>query len=105
MAIIAAWHGTAGLLTGLAVTGAGIGGFVPANNASIMSAAPRSSAGVLSGVLNMTRALGTALGVALASLLYRSAGLTPCLLALAGVALLGSAAALASAAPANARRS
>jgi EmrB/QacA subfamily drug resistance transporter len=105
MAIIAAWHGTAGLLVGLAVAGAGIGGFVPANNASIMAAAPRSSAGVLSGVLNMTRALGTALGVALASLLYRSAGLTPCLLALAGVALVGSAAALASAAPANARRS
>jgi EmrB/QacA subfamily drug resistance transporter len=96
LAIIAAWHGTVGLLAGLAVTGAGIGGFVPANNASIMSSAPRSSAGVLSGVLNMTRALGTALGVALASLVYRSAGLTPCLLVLAGVALLGSAAALAS---------
>jgi EmrB/QacA subfamily drug resistance transporter len=104
LAIIAAWHGTVGLLAGLAVSGAGIGGFVPANNASIMSAAPRSSAGVLSGVLNMTRALGTALGVALASLLYRSAGLTPCLLALAGVALLGSATALASGARQPPRR-
>jgi EmrB/QacA subfamily drug resistance transporter len=103
MAIVAAWHSTVGLLVGLAVTGAGVGGFIPANNASIMAAAPRSNAGVLSGVLNMSRALGTALGVALASLLYRSAGLTPCLLALAGVALLGSAAAIASAAPAGAR--
>jgi MFS family permease len=103
MAIVAAWHSTVGLLVGLAVTGAGVGGFIPANNASIMAAAPRSNAGVLSGVLNMSRALGTALGVALASLLYRSAGLTPCLLALAGVALLGWAAAIASAARGGAR--
>jgi EmrB/QacA subfamily drug resistance transporter len=95
LVIVAFWPGTAGLLVGLAVAGAGLGGFVPANNASIMGAAPRSRAGVLSGVLNMTRALGTALGVAVAGVLYRSLGLTPCLLALSGVALLGAAAALA----------
>jgi MFS family permease len=90
-----------GLLLGLAVAGAGLGGFVPSNNASVMGSAPRERAGVLSGVLNMTRALGTALGVALAGLLYQGSGLTACLLALAGVALLGAAAALAAPSPAH----
>jgi len=104
LAVVALWHGLPGRLIGLAVAGTGLGGFVPANNASVMGAAPRTRAGVLSGVLNTTRALGTALGVALAGLLYRGSGLTPCLLALAGVALLGSAAALATPASQPPRR-
>jgi EmrB/QacA subfamily drug resistance transporter len=104
LVVVALWHGTIGLLVGLALAGAGLGGFVPSNNASVMGAAPRARAGVLSGVLNMTRALGTALGVALAGLLYRGSGLTACLLALAGLALLGAASALATPSPQPPRR-
>jgi hypothetical protein len=37
---------------------------------TVMSAAPRSRVGVLSGILNTTRCLGTALGVALPGLLW-----------------------------------
>jgi len=70
---IAAWHSTAGLLTGLALAGLGLGAFTPANNATIMGASPPGHAGVVSGVLNMTRGMGTALGVALASAIYTSA--------------------------------
>ena len=70
---IALWHGTPGLLLGLALTGFGLGAFTPANNATIMSASPKGHAGVVSGVLNMTRGFGTALGVALASALYIAA--------------------------------
>ena len=89
---------TPGLLTGLAVAGLGLGAFTPANNATIMSAAPAGHTGVVSGVLNMTRGMGTALGVAVASALYLAAagasssadgahGLTAALGALAGLAL------------------
>ena len=66
-------HGTGGLLVGLALTGLGLGAFTPANNATIMSAAPRGHAGVVSGVLNMTRGIGTAVGIALTSALYIAA--------------------------------
>ncbi len=61
--------GGAGLPVGLALVGAGLGAFIPLNNATVMSAAPRSRVGVLSGVLNTTRCLGTALGVALPGVL------------------------------------
>ena len=67
---IALRHGTIGLLAGLAVAGVGLGAFTPANNATIMSASPKGHTGVVGGVLNMTRGVGTALGVALASVLY-----------------------------------
>ena len=67
---IAAQHGTAGLLAGLALAGVGLGAFTPANNAAIMSASPPGHTGVVSGVLNMTRGLGTALGVALTGALF-----------------------------------
>jgi MFS family permease len=70
---IALWHGTIGLLIGLALTGLGLGAFTPANNATIMSASPPGHTGVISGVLNMTRGIGTALGVALAGALYIAA--------------------------------
>jgi MFS family permease len=61
-------HTGAGLPVGLALTGAGLGAFMPVNNAAVMRAGPRSRAGLLSGILNTTRTLGTALGVALAGL-------------------------------------
>ena len=60
-----------GLFLGaLAVTGIGLGAFTPPNNAAIMGAAPAHQSGMASGVLNMTRGLGTSLGLALAGLAY-----------------------------------
>jgi EmrB/QacA subfamily drug resistance transporter len=54
----------------LAAVGMGLGLFVPPNNTTIMSNAPRSQAGMASGVLNMTRGLGTALGLGLTGLVF-----------------------------------
>ncbi len=70
---IAVQHGTGGLLAGLALAGFGLGAFTPANNATIMAASPEGQTGVVSGMLNMTRGLGTALGVAVAGALYAAA--------------------------------
>lgn len=70
---IAVRHAEGGLVIGLALAGLGLGMFTPSNNASVMSASPAGHAGVMSGVLNMTRGIGTALGVALASALYTAA--------------------------------
>ncbi len=86
MATAAAWHGVAGLLAGLALTGIGVGAFTPANNAAIMAAAPPGRTGVISGVLNMTRGLGTALGVAVASAIYAARGFTTALIMLTAMA-------------------
>jgi EmrB/QacA subfamily drug resistance transporter len=52
------------LVAALVVVGAGLGVFTPPNNAAIMGAAPPDRVGVAGGILNMTRALGTAFGVA-----------------------------------------
>jgi MFS family permease len=71
--VLAVWHATPGLLAGLALAGLGLGAFTPANNATIMAAAPPGHAGVISGLLNMTRGMGTALGVAIAGALYTTA--------------------------------
>jgi EmrB/QacA subfamily drug resistance transporter len=68
--VVALRHDTAGLLGGLALAGLGLGAFTPANNATIMAAAPTGHTGSVGGVLNMTRGLGTALGVALAGALF-----------------------------------
>jgi EmrB/QacA subfamily drug resistance transporter len=99
---VALWHSTTGLLAGLALAGLGLGAFTPANNATIMSASPKGYAGVVSGMLNMARGVGTALGVALASAVYLAAsgasaqrgslssagsGLTAALAALGSIAL------------------
>ncbi len=67
------WHHGLGLLAGLALAGLGIGAFTPANNAAIMAAAPERRTGLVSGMLNMTRGFGTALGVAIAAMLYTAA--------------------------------
>jgi EmrB/QacA subfamily drug resistance transporter len=50
-----------GLLT---LLGAGLGLFTPANNSTIVASAPPQHYGVAAGMLNMTRSLGTSLGVA-----------------------------------------
>lgn len=60
---------TAGWLAPLlAVLGVGLGVFTPANNTVVMAAIPARAAGTGGGLVNMTRALGTALGVALVTL-------------------------------------
>jgi EmrB/QacA subfamily drug resistance transporter len=59
----------AALLPPLAVLGIGLGLFTPPNNAAIMGAAPREQAGVASGVLNMTRGMGTSMGQAFTALI------------------------------------
>jgi MFS family permease len=103
---LAVFHGLAGRLTGLTLLGAGLGAFIPVNNATVMSAAPRERAGVSSGILNTTRSLAAAAGVAIAGLLYTALarphavgapgspassdrGLTVALLTLAAFALAG----------------
>jgi EmrB/QacA subfamily drug resistance transporter len=64
-------HRDTGLfLLSLALAGIGLGAFTPPNNAAIMAAAPPQQAGMAGGVLNMTRGLGTSLGLALAGLMY-----------------------------------
>jgi MFS family permease len=48
----------------LALLGIGLGLFTPPNNSTIMGSAPANRLGVAGGILNMTRSLGTSLGVA-----------------------------------------
>jgi EmrB/QacA subfamily drug resistance transporter len=62
--------GTAGLLVLLGAVGAGLGLFTSPNNAATMGAAPSQQAGMASGVVNMTRGMGTALGLAVTGLLF-----------------------------------
>jgi EmrB/QacA subfamily drug resistance transporter len=66
--------GTPGLLGLLAAIGAGLGLFTSPNNAAIMGAAPEHQAGMASGVLNMSRGLGTALGLAVTGLVFAVSG-------------------------------
>jgi MFS family permease len=65
---------TGGFLVLLACLGVGMGLFTSPNNASIMGAAPEQQAGMASGVLNMTRGLGTALGLAVTGTIFTVAG-------------------------------
>jgi EmrB/QacA subfamily drug resistance transporter len=102
VAALAVAHGVPERVVALAAAGAGLGAFVPVNNATVMRSAPVGHAGAMSGVLNMTRGMGTALGAALASLLYASAagpgasgaddGLMVALLAFAAIAIATAAA-------------
>jgi MFS family permease len=66
---------TVGRLVGaLAVVGVGFGLFTPANNAAILSAVPREQSGEASGIVNVTRGTGTALGLALTGLVFALGG-------------------------------
>ena len=65
---------TLGFLGLLALIGAGLGWFTPPNNAAIMGSVPHHQSGLASGVLNMTRGIGTALGLALTALVFDLAG-------------------------------
>jgi EmrB/QacA subfamily drug resistance transporter len=62
--------GTLGLLGLLGLVGVGVGLFTPPNNATVMGSVPRRQAGMASGILNMSRGVGTALGLALTGLLF-----------------------------------
>ena len=65
---------TPGFLALLALVGIGLGCFTPPNNAAIMGSVREQQSGVASGVLNMTRGIGTALGLALTGLVFDLAG-------------------------------
>jgi EmrB/QacA subfamily drug resistance transporter len=52
----------------LALLGVGLGTYIPANNSAIMAAVPVRNAAAIGGMVNMTRGLGTALGVAVVTL-------------------------------------
>jgi len=58
----------------LGVLGLGLGTYIPANNATIMSAIPSELAATAGGLVNMARGLGTAGGVALVPLALYLAG-------------------------------
>jgi EmrB/QacA subfamily drug resistance transporter len=65
----AASHGGFDLLiAGLGLCGLGAGLFIPANNASVMVAAPPAHLGVVGGLVNMMRSIGASLGLASVSL-------------------------------------
>ena len=74
LAAAAARPSTALFVVLLAAVGVGLGLFTSPNNASIMGAAPPAQSGVASGVLNMSRGLGTSLGLAVTGLVFTVAG-------------------------------
>jgi MFS family permease len=59
----------------LGLLGAGLGVYTPANNAEIMAALPIEDAAAGGGMVNMTRGIGTALGVAVVTLALHAAKL------------------------------
>ncbi len=61
---------TPGFLALLVVVGAGLGLFVSPNNAGIMASVPADQSGLASGLLNMSRGLGTAMGLAVSSAVF-----------------------------------
>ena len=68
--LLVAERSTGVLVASLAVAGAALGIFTASNNAMIAAAGGRHQAGMVGGLLNMTRGLGTALGVSVASAAY-----------------------------------
>jgi MFS family permease len=81
----------------LGLLGVGLGIYTPANNAEIMGSVPAREAAAAGGMVNMTRGIGTALGVAVVSLGLHAgtslgqpdAGRAVSMAALAAVALVG----------------
>jgi len=58
----------------LPMLGVGLGVFIPANNANIMTGVPSRMSATVGGLVNMSRGMGTALGVALVTLSLHVAG-------------------------------
>ena len=77
LGLVATQGGSASLLIGLTLAGIGFGLFIPANNAAVVGSGPPTHAGSAAGFLNLTRGLGTALGVAVAALVYGLVGGAP----------------------------
>ncbi len=65
---------TPGFLALLALIGAGLGLFTSPNNAGIMAAVPARQSGLASGLLNMSRGLGTAMGLAVTTAVFSAVG-------------------------------
>ncbi len=65
---------TPGFLLLLALVGAGLGLFTSPNNAGIMAAVPAQQSGLASGLLNMSRGLGTAMGLAVSTAVFSALG-------------------------------
>ncbi|NMM24927.1 MAG: MFS transporter [Phycicoccus sp.] len=68
VANIALWRSPGQIAVLLLLMGAFLGLVIPANNATVMEAVPASASAVTGGMVNVARALGTALGVALAAM-------------------------------------
>ncbi|HEX6342043.1 MFS transporter [Umezawaea sp.] len=64
----------AALVPALALLGFGLGVFTPANNAGVMAALPPGRAGLGGGLVNTTRGLGTALGIAISTYVLHTGG-------------------------------
>ncbi|PRY34114.1 MFS transporter [Umezawaea tangerina] len=62
------------LVPALALLGFGLGVFTPANNAAVMAALPAGQAGLGGGLVNTTRGLGTALGIAVSTFVLHTGG-------------------------------
>ncbi|HEY2041603.1 MAG TPA: MFS transporter [Jatrophihabitans sp.] len=58
------------LIAALAVAGVGLGLFTPSNNTEVAGSGTAQQAGMVSGLMNMIRGIGTALGVAVAGATY-----------------------------------
>ncbi len=72
---LAVWRPGGWAFTGLlALLGAGLGLFTAPNNAGVMASVPHSESGAASGLLNMSRALGTAFGLAVTTAVFVAAG-------------------------------
>jgi len=74
LALAALRPATGPFLLLLGIIGIGMGAFTPPNNAAIMGSVQPDQAGVASGVLNMTRGMGTSLGLAVTGLVFDQAG-------------------------------
>ncbi|HVA06006.1 MAG TPA: MFS transporter [Acidimicrobiales bacterium] len=71
MGLLVILHGSVWqIVAELALVGIALGLFTPPNNAAIMGSVPVEQSGVASGILNMTRGLGTAMGLAFSGLVF-----------------------------------
>ncbi|HEY8653845.1 MAG TPA: MFS transporter, partial [Dermatophilaceae bacterium] len=68
VANMALWRSPGQIAVLLLLMGAFLGLVIPANNATVMEAVPASASAVTGGMVNVARALGTALGVAVAAM-------------------------------------
>jgi len=68
VANIALWRSPSLVAVLLLLMGAFLGLVIPANNATVMAAIPARAAAVTGGMVNVARALGTALGIAVAAM-------------------------------------